>query len=258
MIEDGSGNGNDAAVVGGEDWHAGYLQFNGENHVKLPDGLLAGQTAATIVLETTPERLAGAQFLWNIGGSGNAATGQFFVQPVDPRVSISRTNYSAEQTALSPTKLVADRWQSIAATIARNLGTTTSTLRFYVDGVLRAEKTDSTTNLDDLTTHTMNYLGRSAYSGDGLYEGKVTTARIYTSALTATELATLAAQDAPVAAAETVAGIDLDAANTQDLSAIETDMVLPVAGSVTWSAAPAGIVAADGASPSRPSTPTSP
>jgi hypothetical protein len=246
VLHDGSGAGRDATVVGGEDWHAGYMQFDGANHVKLPDGILQGKDAATIVIETSPENLAGAQFLWNIGGSGNAATGQFFIQPVAPRLSISKTNWSGEQSATSTSKLVVDEWQSIAATISRNGTGTTSTLRLYVDGALRAEKTDSTVNLADLTTHTLNYIGKSAYTGDALYRGKVSLFRVYDNALTATQLGDIAAVDAPAAAAETVAGIDLDAVNEQDLAQIESDLVLPTAGGVSWSAEPAGVIAADG------------
>ncbi|MFG3340685.1 immunoglobulin-like domain-containing protein [Glycomyces sp. NPDC048151] len=246
VLHDGSGAGRDATVVGGEDWHAGYMQFDGANHVKLPDGILQGEDAATIVIETSPENLAGAQFLWNIGGSGNAATGQFFIQPVAPRLSISKTNWTGEQTATATRKLALDQWQSVAATISRNGTGTTSTLRLYVDGELWAEKTDSTVNLADLTAHTLNYIGRSAYSADALYRGKVSSFRLYDSALTATQLADIAAVDAPAAAAETVAGIDLDAANEQDLAQVETDLVLPRAGGVSWESDPAGVIAADG------------
>ncbi|MFC3495665.1 immunoglobulin-like domain-containing protein [Glycomyces rhizosphaerae] len=246
VLHDASGAGRDAAVVGGEDWHAGYMQFDGANHVELPDGILQGKDAATIVIETSPENLAGAQFLWNIGGSGNAGTGQFFIQPVAPRLSISKTNWSGEQTATATRKLALDEWQSIAATISRNGTGTTSTLRLYVDGELWAEKTDSTVNLADLTTHTLNYIGKSAYTADALYRGKVSSFRIYDTALTAVQLGDIAAADAPAAAAETVAAIDLDAVNEQDLAQIESDMALPTAGGVTWSAEPAGVITADG------------
>ncbi|WP_205327349.1 immunoglobulin-like domain-containing protein [Glycomyces sp. YM15] len=246
VLRDGSGAGRDATVVGGEDWHAGYMQFDGANHVKLPDGILQGQEAATIVIETSPENLTGPQFLWNLGGSGNAGTGQFFVQPVAPRLSISKTNWSGEQTALATRKLAQDRWQSIAATISRNGTGATSTLRLYVDGELWAEKTGSTVNLADLATHTLNSIGKSAYTADALYRGKVSAFRIYDTALTATQLGDIAAADAPASAAETVAGVDLDAVNEQDLARIESDLVLPAAGGVTWTAEPAGVIAADG------------
>ncbi|WP_394554835.1 immunoglobulin-like domain-containing protein [Agromyces sp. MMS24-JH15] len=246
VAHDLSGGGRDGAVVGGEAWRGGFMQFTGSNYVKLPDGLLQGRSAATIVVETSPTALSGAKFLWNIGGSGEGATGQFFIQPVAPRVAISKTNWSGEQTVTSTTKLAEGRWQSVAATIAKNADGTTSTLRLFIDGVQVAEKTNSTTNLSDLTTHTLNFLGKSAYTADSLYQGGVSSFRVYSEALTAQDLAGLADADASAAASETVAALDLDAVNTQDLDAVETKLVLPTAGSVTWTSSPAGVVGADG------------
>ncbi|MBS1699414.1 MAG: LamG domain-containing protein, partial [Actinobacteria bacterium] len=247
VVHDASGAGRDGTVVGGEAWRGGNMQFTGSNYVKMPDNLLAGRTAATIVIETSPTTLSGAKFLWNIGGSGDSATGQFFIQPVAPRLSITKTNYTAEQTAASATKLVEGKWQAVAATIEKNAGASTSTLRFYIDGVQVAQKTDSTIGLADLATHTMNYIGKSAYNGDTLYQGRVSSFRVYSEALPATDIAAVAATDAQAAADETVVGIDLAAVNAQDLSKVETALTLPTAGGVTWTSSPAGIVGSDGA-----------
>jgi len=246
VLHDVSGAGRDASVVGASAWKGGSMDFTGVNHVKLPDGLLAGRDAATIVIETAPRALSGAKFLWNIGGSGDAATGQFFIQPVATRLAISKTNYAAEQTVTSATKLVQGRWQSVAATIEKNDAAATSTLRLYIDGVQVAQKSDSTTSLDDLTTHTRNYIGRSAYSGDTLYQGEVSSFRVYSEALSATDIAAAAQSDAEAVAAEVTAAIDLAAVNSQDLSEVEGDLVLPTAGGVSWTSQPTGIVTADG------------
>ena len=200
-VHDLSGAGRDGAVVGGAAWRGGYMQFTGANHVQLPDNLLAGQSAATIVIETNPTALSGSKFLWNIGGSGDSVDGQFFIQPVATRLAISKTNWSGEQTVTSATKIVAGRWQSIAATIAKNAAGTTSTLKLYIDGALVAEKADSTVSLSDLTTHTMNYIGKSAYAGDTLYQGGVSAFRVYSEALSAADIATASATDAAASAA---------------------------------------------------------
>lgn len=236
VLHDRSGSGNDATLNGTQTWRGGFLDFTGDNHVTLPDDLLAGRSAATIVVETNPVNLKGAMFLWNVGGSGNSATGQFFIQPVQTRLSISRTNYTAEQTVTSATKLVEGRWQSVAATISANPGTATSTMRLYLDGVLVGQKTDSTTNLSDLTVHTMNYLARSAYSADSYYQGGMSAVRIYDTALTAQEIGDIAEEDAAESAAETLQVLDLAAANSAvDLGRIDDDLVLPTWGGVTWS-----------------------
>ena len=246
VLHDASGAGRDASVVGGAAWRGGFMQFTGANHVQLPNGLLAGQSAATIIIETSPTALSGNKFLWNIGGSGDSATGQFFVQPVATRIAISKTNWSGEQSVTSATKLVAGKWQSVAATISKNAGGTTSTLKLYVDGSLVAQKADSTVALSDLTTHTMNFIGKSAYNGDTLYQGGVSAFRVYSAELSAAEIAAESGTDAAATASEVVAAIDLAAANVQDLAKVESDLVLPTTGGVTWTSQPAGIVAANG------------
>ena len=246
VLHDISGAGRHGTVVGGAAWRGGYMQFDGANHVHLPDNLLSGQSAATIIIETSPTALSGAKFLWNIGGSGNAATGQFFIQPVAPRVAITKTNYTGEQSVTSATKLVEGKWQSVAATIAKNAGGTTSTLMLYIDGALVAQKADSTISLSDLTTHTMNYIGKSAYTGDSLYQGGVSAFRVYNEALSAADIETASATDAAVSATETLNAIDLVAVNAQNLGQVETDLVLPTTGGVTWTSSPSGIVAANG------------
>ncbi|WP_442575401.1 family 43 glycosylhydrolase [Microbacterium sp. F51-2R] len=247
VLHDISGGGRDATVAGGAAWRGGSMQFNGSNHVQLPNDLLAGQSAATIVIETSPTALSGAKFLWNFGGSGDAATGQFFIQPVAPRVAISKTNWSGEQSVTSSTKLVEGKWQSVAATISKNAGGTTSTLKLYIDGALVAQKADSAVALSDLTTHTMNYIGKSAYAGDSLYQGGVSAFRVYSEALSAADIAAASATDAAASATETVNAIDLAAANAaQNLAQVQTDLALPTTGGVTWTSSPSGIVAANG------------
>ncbi len=255
VLHDISGAGRDGAVVGGAAWRGGYMQFTGANHVQLPNNLLAGQSAATIVIETSPTALSGNRFLWNIGGSGDSATGQFFIQPVAPRVAISTANWSGEQSVTSATKLVEGRWQSVAATIEKNAEATTSTLKLYIDGALVAQKADSTVALSDLATHTMNFIGKSAYAGDALYQGGVSAFRVYSEALPDADIATASATDAAATAAEVANAIDLAAANVQDLAEVESDLVLPTAGGVTWTSRPAGIVAANG-QVTRPSADT--
>lgn len=247
-LHDASGSALDAAVIGGAAWHDGYMQFTGANHVKLPDGLLADQSEATIVIETSPQALNGAMFLWNIGGTGGPTSGQgqFFIQPVAPRLAITKTNWSGEQTVTSATRLVEGQWQSVAATIVKNTDDATSTLRLFIDGVQVAEKTDSTVHLDDLVTHTSNFIGKSAYTADTLYQGKVSTFRVYDEALSASALVDIAETDAASAAAETIAALDLAEANAQSLDAVETDLMLPTAGGISWASSAPDVVAADG------------
>lgn len=246
-VSDLSGNGNDGSIVGGEDWLVGQMNFNGSNYVKLPDGLLADATAATIVIEVSPQLTGGNHFVWNIGGLGHSdyGTGQFFLDPLRPRATITKTNWQGEQNATSPTKLVANEWHSLAVTIAPNAGANTSTLSFYVDGQLMASNQNSAANLSDLTDHTRNFIGKSAYEADNLMRGKVSSFSVYTEALDAATLTTMAQESASVTAGETTQSIDLAALNSQDLNALEFDMVLPTAGGVTWTSS-SPVIAPDG------------
>ena len=46
----------------------------------------------------------------------------------------------------------------------------------------------------------MNYIGRSAYAGDSLYQGGVSSFRVYNQALSATDIAAASATDATATA----------------------------------------------------------
>lgn len=102
----------------------------------------------------------------------------------------------------------------------------------------------------------MSYLGKSAYPGDALYQGEVSALHVYDEALSADDVALVAETDAAASAGEAVTALDLQAANTQHLSRIETDIVLPTAGGISWTSEPAGIIADDG-SLSQPAEQTS-
>ena len=192
VLSDKSGNGLDGTVVGEPVWTGTEMEFSGQNYVKLPDDFLKGRSEATIVVEALPDEaaLSTSDMLWSFGGTGDARTGQFFMAPMGPRAAISRTNWQngAEQVALSPSKLVAGQWQSIAVSIGTNADGNTATLRFYVNGELVAERANSNTRLSDLQVHTNNLIGGSAYSGDAKFTGAISDTQIYNRALTAQEI----------------------------------------------------------------------
>lgn len=246
-ITDLSGNGNDGTLVGNEYWLTGQLEF-GYAYVDLPDGLLANQTEATVVVEANSQLVGGNQFLWNMGGLGhsNYGTGQFFVDPLRPRAAITATNWTAEQNAQPDFKLTADEWVSITATIEPNAGSNTSTLSLYFDGALVAQNSNSSVNLADLTDHTRNFIGKSAYEADGYYRGKVSSFLVYSQALDQQAIAGIAAESAEATAQEVIDNLDLAGANSQDLAALEFDMTLPTDGGVVWSSSHPEIISADG------------
>lgn len=237
-----AGNG---TVVGGEAWNNGTMTFTGSNYVKLPNGLLAGRTAASVTVEARPgsTSLSGNNFLWSLGGSAtsDAGTGQFFVQTNGHRAAISTTNWTGENRATAPSAFVANTWQSITTTITPNDGAATSTLRLYVDGTQVAENLASTASVADLTTHTNNLIGASAYAADAKFTGAISSFRVYDRALTAAEVADVASVDAATSAQESVAGISLG-----DTTALRANLSLPTAGGVTWATSDPSVIEANG------------
>jgi hypothetical protein len=230
-------------IVGDPAWQNGVMRFTGSNHIRLPDDLLVGKTAASVVVEASPSpgSLTGNNFLWNLGGSGEGATGQFFVHTPGHRATISRTNWSGEQNAVSPAAFAADTWQSIVATIAPNAGSATSTLILYVDGVEVARNSSSTVGIADLAVQTNNLIGASAYAADPRFTGAISSYRLYDRALAANEVVQISQTDAAVSAEESIAGISLG-----DTSNVSRDLSLPTSGGVSWTTSDAAVVETDG------------
>src|SRR5699024_9822126 len=114
----------------------------------------------------------------------------------------------------------------------------TSTLKLWLDGELVAEEDSSAANLRDLTEHTMNYLGKSAYAEDELYQGWLAAAEIHDTALSGEDIAEIADHNAEQAAEATLTSLDLQEHNEQDLAHIEDDITLPTTGGLTWTSDP--------------------
>ncbi|MFC3495664.1 family 43 glycosylhydrolase [Glycomyces rhizosphaerae] len=242
-LYDVSGNGRDAALVGGGAWGAGALAFTGPNYVDLPDDLLKGRDSATIVVETAPDAatLTGNNFLWNIGGlaTTSPAKGQWFAHPPRPGTQIGLSGNTGATVANSTTKLKAGAWQSVTATIAKNADTTTSTLAFYVDGVQQVS-VQTSNNLASIADHTANFIAKSAWN-DPNFRGRISSFRVYDRALSAAEVAQASAADAGEVAGETLGALGT-------VSLARSVAALPTGGgTVTWSSSsPAVVVRADG------------
>ena len=219
---------NDATIQGGGTVSKGSLAFTGNTYVKLPDNLLKGKTAATVTIEAKPDAasLDHNNFLWNLGGYGtsnNGGTGQFFVQTNGHRATITKTNWQSENSAVAGSDFAADQWQSIIATIAPNADGKTNTITLYVNGTQVAQKKDSDTGIKDLSDHTRNLIGYSAYAEDAKFTGAVSNFRVYDRALDADEAATVAKADQEEAATESVDPATLALEETGGITAPEGD-----------------------------------
>lgn len=249
VVTDATGHGLHGTVVGGATWTGASLDLpgtaNNGSYVALPSGLLAGQTQATVSVEVKADAasLSRAGFLWNLGGtsSGGTSTGSWFTSTNGTlRSTITPSNWSAEQNASwTGRNLTAGTWQNVTTTLADN-GNGTSTMTLYVDGTQVAQNAAVTLTPAALADQTVNRLGGSAYAGDNGFGGELAEARVYTTALTATQVKDLADADARSTADAVLAAVDLG-----DTSAVTADLTLPTG--VTWATSDAAVVTAGGA-----------
>lgn len=242
-----------ATVVNGADadWTGSSLALSGgaktsttADWVRLPDGILAGKTSATVTVETRfdASMLSTWHFLWNIGSDSTSS--YYFASVKDlPRTAITTSGNGGEKNARGTSPLTADRWYSLTSVIDGVAGT----ISFYVDGQL-VGSTATTLSPASITAQTIDAIGRSPYP-DPFYKGEVSAFRVYDRALSGAEVADVSTADASLHAngfrQYAQAAVDSLSALTLD----DATATLPSSSSaaVTWtSRSPDITVAADG------------
>jgi len=219
-ITDVSGNGYDAALVGGAAINSddiigengGALELDGSTgYVKLPDHLIQSlnlekATFATWVKldknqqnqrifdfasETGRQVNRNTMYLSTQGDTGNLEFA--IVTPFTEKFSNDSTllGSSYKYAVRGNSLLATDAWQHIAITIDGFDAV------LYVNGNEVARS--STYNVEPrmLLETTMNYIGKSRRGSDSLFDGKFDDFRIYNRALSAEEVTQLADQDVP-------------------------------------------------------------
>ena len=191
---DASGHGYDASLATGASWGAGRasgsaLALDGTSgHLAMPTGVMAGLGDFTISVwvhwnaESTNARV------FDFGSSDIA---YLALIPRDGgghlRCSITGTLWYGEQTIASPSALPTGRWVHLAVTLAGTVGT------LYVDGAAVGSNSAISFAPFQLGQTTQNWLGRSQYSADPYFNGRMQDLRIYSGALSASQVAALAA-----------------------------------------------------------------
>jgi beta-xylosidase len=222
------------------------LTFNGSNtYVKLPDNVLAGLNAVTVSLDVRIDSDQGTPyFIYGLGNSSSDnGSGYLFTTGNTYRTSIASGNWSTEQTVqVSPSyNLSRGVWKHLDYTLSGG------TAILYEDGVEVARNTSVTLTPRSIGggTTTANYLGRSLYSADKFFKGKIRDFRIYDRALTATETATLAERTNTAAVTADTAALDLG-----DVSAVTKDLTLPAKGgndsAIAWKSSNPSVVSDSG------------
>ncbi|WP_195763975.1 LamG-like jellyroll fold domain-containing protein [Pseudoduganella rivuli] len=191
---DASGNGHTATLAGTAAWTAGRQPLakalslpGGGAHVSLPAGLVDNLSDFTMA----------AWVYWNgnqtwarILDFGSNTTRYMFLSPRTGRgtlgFAITTNGSRAEYRVDAPAPLPSGQWVHVAVTLAG------ADFTIYVNGV--AVKTASGVNLPPLQlgTTTQNWLGRSQFSSDPSFSGKIDDFRIYRGAASAADIAVLA------------------------------------------------------------------
>ncbi|WP_223167487.1 family 43 glycosylhydrolase [Nonomuraea sp. SYSU D8015] len=245
VAADSSGNARHGTVRGTPGWGDG-LTFNGsDTDVKLPNDVMKGMdsiTVSTDVLVDPGQRTP--YFIYGFGNtSGTSGNGYLFATGNHLRVAVASGNWSTEQnTRLSTSyNLARGGWKHLVYTQTGTTGV------LYEDGVEIARNAGVTIAPGSIGggTTTANYLGRSLYSADRLFQGKLRDFRIYDRAISADEVKALAQTTVTAALAA-----DEQALTLGDTSAVMADLTLPATApggsKVTWATSDASVVTATG------------
>lgn len=186
---DATGNGWNGTLVNGPLWVAGKsgnaVKLDGTNdYVALPAGVVTSASTVTawVYLDVVSNWMRIFDF-----GSGTST--YMYLTPKNGgngkiRFAI-KNNGSSEQIIEGTSALATGGWHHIAVTLNGVTGT------LYVDGVQVGQNTAMTLKPSDMGSTTQNWIGRSQFA-DPYLNGRVDDFRIYTGALTASKIATLA------------------------------------------------------------------
>lgn len=190
--------------VAGELGTAVKLSGIGE-YVSMPTGIVSGLTGNfTIATWVNPAATSSYSRVFDFGTS---TTRNMYLTVnygnSGPRFGITTNGSGSEQTVSYNGQLPLNTWSHIAVTLSGNTAT------LYINGAAVGTNTNVTLRPSDLGSTTRNYIGKSQYS-DPYLSGTIDDFQIYGHALSAAEIATLAA---PTAGAGDVASYKFDEAS---------------------------------------------
>jgi uncharacterized protein len=187
----GNPNGGSATLVGGATFGAGRvgnaLRLDGSSgHARLPSGLLANVGDFTVAVWVN---LAAAAQWSRIFDFGSSTGSYMFLTPRSSaggmRFAITTGGPGAEQTINATTPLATGTWKHVAVTATGSTGI------LYVDGAEVARSSSMTLRPSSLVTTSATYLGRSQFANDPFLNGQIDQFRLYSRALSATEVRSL-------------------------------------------------------------------
>jgi hypothetical protein len=196
VAHDASGNGRHGTVNGTVDWLVDEgLIFNGSNtYIKMPDNIMSGLNSITVAFDVwiDPE-MGKPYFLYGMGNTnGTSGNGYLFSTANQFRSAITLSNGAGEQQTRPGYSYALERgvWKHVAYTQTGNTGI------LYENGVEKARNTGITITPGAIGggTTLANYIGRSLYSSDLYFKGRMRDFRIYNRALSSSEVNRVAAK----------------------------------------------------------------
>ncbi|MEV6304428.1 beta-L-arabinofuranosidase domain-containing protein [Actinoplanes sp. NPDC051861] len=188
---DATGNGWNATLAGGATRTAGrsgsaVLLGGGSAYVSLPAGILAGAASFTIA---TWVRIDAAATWTRVFDLGSGTGANMFLTPRSSagtaRYAITTGGSGGEQRIDAPAALPTGTWTHVAVTHTGNVGV------LYVNGAEVARNSALTVRPSALGATTQNWIGRSQYAGDPYLTAAVDNLRLYSRALSASEVSQL-------------------------------------------------------------------
>ncbi|WP_171683406.1 family 43 glycosylhydrolase [Paenibacillus planticolens] len=238
VAADSSGNGLNGSLGGGTTWQGGNgVKLDGSTgYVQMPNGVLTGLTSMTVATDVfVDEASPNPAWLYTFGSTTdplNDANARYLSLLFEDSKSryrsiITKTRYSNEQGAIVNSVFPKGSWKHVAYTQTGTTGT------LYVDGVQVAQTTALTYTPNDMEPTIANYIGRPAYLADKYMNGKVKDFRVYTKALSLSDIQALMAKPDSYYVA-----MDKESLSLGDTSAVISDLKLPVKGefgsTITW------------------------
>jgi len=208
VAADSSGRAVDGAAANSPAWTAGRLDnalalaSASSQYVALPPGALNGLADLTIMAWVKPATVVTNTRIFDFGNGVTptaTAGGYLFLSPSNGgvlRCSLTASGYNNEQRISASSALTAGVWTHVAVTLSGSTG------RLYVNGALAGSNTALTLTPASLGTLANLYLGRSQFAADPYFNGAIDDFRVYSQALSASDLALFAS---PLAAPQNLA-----------------------------------------------------
>ncbi|MFD3504353.1 family 43 glycosylhydrolase [Streptomyces sp. NPDC058676] len=200
---DASGNGRNGTVNGTASWSSSGegLTFNGSStFIKVPDNIMSGMNSITVSMDVQIDAAqATPYFIYGFGNTATSGTGNgyLFTTGNSFRTAIASGNSSTEQNTRTSAALQRSVWKHVTYTQTGNTGV------LYEDGMEKARNTSVTLTPGSIGSGitTANYIGKSLYTSDKLFKGKIRDFRVYDRALAPGEVLDLSGNTTGIGAA---------------------------------------------------------